>query len=286
MSNAAQTAAPQPAPTDVDPHARIPRPGYGAVLAEQLRWVWARSWIYWTVLTVGLVAAVVALIWQWRPPSLEDGALVTQIVLASTVMPLTLLIGVSWALTIWRDDPPADRDYFWLQPVSRMAHTLLRVLAGALWLLLMLAAIGGAVVVAALATRTAAGDGGVLVWLLWPGAVLLAYLIGSLAALLTGRPAVWIVISFVLVAITNALARVREIDWLLTVTGWFVGDGASLSAALFAPSTVAMRTAVAAAGSAPPEGVGTTGDAVLAVLLWLGLAFGATLAAAWWARPR
>ena len=72
-----------------------------------------------------------------------------------------LLIALSWAFSAWRDDPPKDRQYFWLHPVGRTSHTIARSVAAGLWLLVVVAVIMGVVLVSVLITQggDAVGDG-------------------------------------------------------------------------------------------------------------------------------
>ena len=69
----------------------------------------------------------------------EGEAHVAPLMVAMAFHPLLLLIALSWAFSAWRDDPPKDRQYFWLHPVERTAHTIARSLAGFIWLLLVVA---------------------------------------------------------------------------------------------------------------------------------------------------
>lgn len=255
---------------------------YGRVLVEQLRWVAQRAWIWWIVLVVAMAAGFVLIL--WGASGSEQGRRVLPMALSGTLFPLMLLIAVSWGLTVWRDDPPKDRQYFWLQPVSRMWHTLARGLAGGAWLMLAVLVIMAVALVTTLLQQ--APMLGWSVWILWLGAVLLAYLLTNIFAILTDRPALWIIAGFVIVVLLNALATMRQWGWLESATDVIVGGGRSLSMAFGAPSIAVAQRLAAENPGAGADSPALTLDPVGTLLLWLAIAAVAFVGAAWAARPR
>ena len=99
--------------------------GFGEALLEQMRWFWHRQWL-WIVIVTVLTAGASAWIISSVP---DDGAAFAPLLVGNAFHPLLVLIALSWALSAWRDDPPKDRQYFWLHPVERTAHTVARSLA-------------------------------------------------------------------------------------------------------------------------------------------------------------
>lgn len=267
-------------PGPVEPTDQPARVGFAAVLMEQVRWVWARAWIWWLVLLGAMSLGLIAILWD--VPARDDAARMIPILLGGTLMPLMLLIAASWGLTVWRDDPPRDRQYFWVQPVSRVTHTIARSLAGAIWIVLAVLLLIGVALVTAGVRGAPAPDAGV--WLLWLGSVVLAYLITSAAAMLSDRPAVWLAGGTVLLLLVNALARARDILWLESVMKIFMDGDYSLSVALFAPSMRAIQN-VASAGP-HPGGSAASVEPAAALLIWLAVGVLAFLGSAWMARPR
>jgi hypothetical protein len=102
-------------------------------------------------------------------------------------------------LIVWRDEDPTRRDYLWLMPVSRRAHTLARVIAG--WCWAMLATLAYVIVIVLLPLLVHYETGAqqpyhagfaAWEWLVPFGAVSVTYALASIAAVTTQRPLVWI----------------------------------------------------------------------------------------------
>jgi uncharacterized membrane protein YhdT len=102
--------------------------------------------------------------------------------------------GFLWPFRVWRDEPPSRRGYHRAMPVERRRHDLLRVAAGAVWLL----AVSALLLVAALATALLSGHAGGLgalpatAWLAAFTAPLLVYLLVSIASVRCEHPAAWV----------------------------------------------------------------------------------------------
>ena len=121
---------------------------FGRALVEQLRWFWQRLWL-WVVIVTVLVAGGAA----WAILSLDAREGVFAYIMHGTAFSqILVLIAVSWAMSAWRDDPPKDRQYFWLHPVQRDAHTIARTLAGFIWLMVVAAVVVATVFLASRGT--------------------------------------------------------------------------------------------------------------------------------------
>lgn len=243
------------------------RPSTTEVFRAQLRLLFRRGWsLAALVLLTGLPMALLSL----SGPA--AGADATLSWLVGDLWTFPLLLSLGWPLfVVWRDDTPSERAYHWTLPVDRSAHQLLRAAAG--WVHL---AAGLALGVLFAWTSGAVVHGGMpvgrasLVVGLFPS-VTLFYLLGTLAALTTDRPLVWIFVAYLLVGATQALA---------TYQGWLWLDRAVAEVFTTGP----LSLSAAAAG---PQGadVGSGSDLVAwrpwqAVPLWLAVTGALTVAAA------
>lgn len=131
---------------------------------------------------------------------------------------------LAWGLFLpfhlWRGEVPSRRGYHWTMPVAHRQHDLLRVAAGAVWLL----AIVAALLATAVATAALAGHGGGLgalsAWV-WPSVLLgplVPYLAVSVALVRAEHPAAWVWgtlgVGFMLWTVATA-ARIEPIRALL-----------------------------------------------------------------------
>ncbi len=182
-----------------------------------------------------------------------------------------LLLGsVIWPLRIWRDAGPSRRAYHWAMPVDRRVHDLLRVAAGAVWLTVVILAVLALGISLGLLFGRGSGLAQVSAWG-WANflvAPLIFYLLSSVAALASDRPAAWV---FGLPLGWNALwwlARMLELGLVER----------SLGAIVNGPWSYGKM-----AGGAFIEGVLATGEIdgvawVGAASLWLGVALAGLLA--------
>lgn len=120
-----------------------------------------------------------------------------QMNLAEGVFPYAplLIVSVVWPLLVWRGEAPAQRTYHRTMPVNGIAHDLLKVAAGAVWLMLGIALILLVYLVTALLR-----DGAILLFELTPVAYLnfftgplLIYLLVSIIPILSNKPIEWII---------------------------------------------------------------------------------------------
>ena len=120
-----------------------------------------------------------------------------QINVAEGVFPFgpLLIVSVVWPLLVWRGESPAQRTYHRTMPVNGIVHDLLKVAAGAAWLMLGIALILLVYMVSALLR-----DGALLLFELSPVAYLnfftgplLIYLLVSMIPILSNKPIEWII---------------------------------------------------------------------------------------------
>lgn len=262
--------------------------GFGAALIEQIRWFWHRQWVW-----IAIVTVLTSVAGAWIVASLpEDAQAFAFLIVGNAFHPLLVLIALSWSLSTWRDDPPKDRQYFWLHPVERTVHTVARSLAGFAWLLVVVAVVIGILLAAIVITQ--GGDailGTPRFWLYVAGAIALAYIASSIAAILSDRPGLWLVVVIALVIILGVVANIRNVEWLKDILAWFQGGPRSFGAALSGPGVEAARVMME---QAPPgttfetpgmDRVGTA-EPGTALLIWLPIATVAWLGAARVSRPR
>lgn len=102
-------------------------PSLGTVLVQQLRLLWS-SRTPW--LLVGLLLAPMAAVGAMILYSRDGiGLLVLQLA------PVVSVASAGWGLLIWREETPSRRMYHWGLPVEAPTYDLLRVVAGAIWLM-------------------------------------------------------------------------------------------------------------------------------------------------------
>lgn len=104
-----------------------------------------------------------------------------------------LFLGPFWAFVVWHQEGPANRLYFWSNPVARTTNTLSRVAAGAAWLWLLYAVmLMVALLLAGLAGETAQfGMMSIQGWISLFAAPLLGYLIVSVLTVPSDYPTRW-----------------------------------------------------------------------------------------------
>ena len=97
--------------------------GFGTAFMQQL-WLLGMSgrWMY---MILGPIAFLMLIL-------LHTGE-----IQGTTGLMALIAVGASafWGVTVWYNEGPARRDYLWSLPVSRGAHELARVFAGAAWLM-------------------------------------------------------------------------------------------------------------------------------------------------------
>lgn len=143
--------------------------------------------------------------------------------------------GAVAAALMWASEPPANRRYHWAMSVSRELHDALRVAAGAVWLIVAIAAFA---VTAWITEGAAVRDQ----WLrnaplYWVGMFLVAvliYLLCSIAALLIAKPLLWLTGAgaLVLLSLSDLVASVAPIVTDVASALFSIGAPLGLGAAI------------------------------------------------------
>lgn len=185
---------------------------------------------------------------------------------------LPTLLAVFWPVMVaWRDDTPSERAYHWTLPMGRTRLQLLRAAAGWAHLVAGLAAGIALAWTAGAAIRGGMAAGRVEVLAAVVPAATVLYLVGTLSALTTDRPVLWLVAAYLTVAGLEFLAGFHGWDGLVTVLADVFGSGPlSLSAAGVLPQAVSGELGGSSVTSSPWRAAG----------LWLAVTAGLTVAAA------
>ena len=187
-----------------------------------------------------------------------------------------LFVGLLWPLSVWRGEPPSERDALRSLPVTGPGHELARVAAGALWLAAACVTIPALVVLGLLAT----GRGGSLdtlgiwSWIHFVTGPLTLYLLASVAALLAQRPLRAILLTIAALFVPFSLFARFEVSWGYQLLDAVIAGDMSYSAAIGGP---VVDILIGDGARAEPLQAWAT-------VLWLGLGLGALTAAARWPR--
>jgi hypothetical protein len=191
---------------------------------------------------------------------------------------VAVLAGGLWALGVWRGEPPMRRSYHWSLPVSRTAHDLARVAAGAIQLVCACAIVAAAIALFAVADGTFAGlaatpAGG---WASFFVAPLIVYLLAS-PVILWNEYAItrWVIGSLVAGGVLMMLLQgpfIRVLDAVLTP--FFFNEAWGLGNVLTIMTVHVLTDALAGTVTPAPAGWWP------AVALWLGIGAFASLLAA------
>jgi hypothetical protein len=123
-----------------------------------------------------------------------------------------LLASIAWALLVWEGETRGRRTYHRCLPVDQTTHDLLKIAAGAVWLLSAVAITVGLLTVYLLWTDAPRGLLGLSPTMLisFFTSTLIVYLLISLFPLLTARPLEWLLGTVVVIAILGALPPFRD----------------------------------------------------------------------------
>jgi hypothetical protein len=119
-------------------------------------------------------------------------------------------LAATWPAFLWRDEGPAQRRYHWSLPADRGWHDLARVAAGAIWI-----AILTVLVFTVIAAWLPGGRLGMIPARWFFMTLLAAYGLGSIAALTTERPLLWIMGTIALAAFGLALLEFGGVDGVI-----------------------------------------------------------------------
>jgi hypothetical protein len=242
------------------------------LLARGRRWVPLAA----ALALSGLIAAVLPVLpgvrfrWEGGPA----GAPGMAVLLA---YPPAVLAAILWASVVWRGERPRSRDAHWVLPVDQATHELLRVAAGAAWLLPGIAAL-----VAFLALASGAEGRRLLfpwVALLYLTSSLTCYLLTSALALRTARPIASLALGLAAWAAAIVALQRGGLGLVAALLAGVFDGRAGLWTALGAPFDVATT-----GGS--PRLAGDVGRWAVAMLLWLAVSALLVAAAAWARRER
>jgi hypothetical protein len=132
-------------------------------------------------------------------------------VFASMLLHILSAVSVLWAIMVWRAEGPTQRSYHWSLPVDVQQHDLIRVAAGACWMLGVSLFFG---VVTFVASHTNLAGNGVSLppsyWMSFATAVVIPYLFGSAIGLASDRPAEWLLGSYVSLTLVYVMSETRD----------------------------------------------------------------------------
>jgi hypothetical protein len=174
--------------------------------------------------------------------------------------------GAVAAALMWASEPPANRRYHWAMPVARERHDVLRVIAGAVWLIVAIAAFAAtAWITEGAAVREHWLNNAPLYWLGMFLIAVLIYLLCSIAALLVARPLLWLAGAGLLIVISLSKTVATHAP--------IVGD---VGSALFSPQAPASLGAAITGGYriAPWSGAAPidAGAWLISVCVWYAFA--------------
>lgn len=203
------------------------RPTTTAAFWAQLGLLFRRRW------SLAALAGLTALPMTVIAAALHGVGSVTLAELFQASWTLPAALSAVWPMiAAWKDDGPSERAYHWTLPVDRPRLQLLRAAAGWVHLLTGLA-VGitlGWATGASIHDGMAVGRGAVLAGVI-PSATVL-YLVGTVPALTTDRPLLWLFGAYVTVAALQGLAMALGWGWLGSVlTDVFTSGSLSLTAA-------------------------------------------------------
>ena len=136
----------------------------------------------------GLLSLVAAVVVEWGSP-LSDATIVNEGFTLLTLHRFVVLAGAAWGIMLWWHEPPGRREQFLAAPVDVTAHESARIVAGGLWLLvLLLLATAATLAVQAAGGRIAAlGNIAPEAWAALFSAPMLAYALAATVSTATRR---------------------------------------------------------------------------------------------------
>jgi hypothetical protein len=188
-------------------------------LLAQMRLLWNARRVY-ALLAAILVCSLLfiyaysALIVMYRrmdPADYAEGMATYFSVFSAMLVHLLSGVSVLWAIVVWRSEGPSHRSYHWSLPVDLRTHDVLRVCAGALWMLGVSLAFA---VITLVASHTSLAGAGVRLpisfWLSFVTATMIPYMMGSAIGVASDRPAEWILGLYVSLTAIYVLSISRE----------------------------------------------------------------------------
>ncbi len=254
-----------------------PPPSWRTVAPTQLRMLaqlQKRDFMVLGIIVAGLVALSIWGIFHTSPPrNPSHGAVMFFALLA---IPFAIMAAL-WPLGVWRKDAPERRGYFWSLPAPRAPHTLVRVAAG--WVLLMIACVAVMLVTWALLLVAVARLGPATLsfgrWYVPLLTATLAYVIVSSLAVFTDGPVRVVMWTVVAVLGGRVVADVAKLKWLGALIDTIVSSFGMALAGPLGPHHSGPEIVV----NGGPYTVGFTAWGTN-YLIWLGLGAAALLFAA------
>lgn len=186
-------------------------PAWRVVLKEQGRLLYLKQ----RRTLVGLAAAAaLASLLRLTEVYASSSVTVSEMLLGSPLYALVLLAALFWATAVWSDEGPGDRAYHWSLPVRRPVHDATRTGVGAGWFVAVVLTgfvVGMTLVALAWGRTTVLARPGVAVLMVL--GVLLAYLLGSVAAVASEHPHRWILWSFFGFLLARMMATAASERW-------------------------------------------------------------------------
>lgn len=138
-------------------------------------------------------------------------------------IPITL-VGFVLPFSVWRSEDPARRSYHWSMPVARVPHTLMKTVAGWLWLMAAVVVYLLFIVVLGQVVAHIGGYAGsqhhvpAWQWIIPFTSATIAYLLGSTAIIASDHPWRWIMGVVVAYAIISMV--LDALDWNGAARAW------------------------------------------------------------------
>lgn len=162
-------------------------PSLGNVLRLQLEYLFRIKFVLGMVMLLGIYLLIAygflgpqpVPLWLQRPG-------------IAAMLPGMIALGGLAAVLTWFNEGPGNRRYHWSMPVARELHDLLRIVAGAVWLVLLIAVfLSIAWFLEAPITRRYWLSDAPWFWLALFVVPLLVYALATIAAVMSGKPLLW-----------------------------------------------------------------------------------------------
>lgn len=206
-------------------------PSSAAVLQQQIRLLWlSRRPLFVIGLLTGAVLSAAAVMGYFGQ---DVGLLILKLT------PGVMFTAAAWGVILWREEGPSRRTYHWTLPYPAARHDVMRVAAGAAWLLV---AVTGYVAVGVL-IGVMSGDGEAIARalpLLLPHlffAPLTLYVLAAALATVSDRPLEWLLFIYLGAAVTAAVGELSRVPLLMDVLRFVFGKPYGLGFALVSASS-------------------------------------------------
>ncbi|HKK28671.1 MAG TPA: hypothetical protein VKB18_11355 [Gemmatimonadota bacterium] len=166
-------------------------PGTVDVCLAQARRMARAQWLAAVAMAAGIAIGVGVLTWMGSTGAWGRSSLAQAV---GRLHGALQVVAFLWPMMVtWRDEAPSRRTYHWSQPVQRMRHQLVRTAVGGAALAAALAAGGLAGWIVGALVQGGMASGGGEVFVASAGSLGLAYLLGSVPALLSDHAVLWLI---------------------------------------------------------------------------------------------